>query len=80
MHRRNFLKLSSAGAVTRAIPGSVVFVAAQATAIRLAVMARALPLASRAWYAIVDEAIQLSASFPKTEGALFKLFMKISGR
>lgn len=77
MRRREFMRLGTAGAIARIIPGAVAFAAAQATTIRLALMARTLPVANRAWYAIVDQAIQLSASFPKTEGKLFTLFMKI---
>lgn len=76
LNRRNFFKLGSAGALSKVIPETVAFGLAQGTAIRLALMARATPLASKAWYAIVDEAIELSASYPKTQGALFRLFMK----
>lgn len=80
MNRRGFLKGITGGAASTVIPGSAAFIAAQATAIRLAVLSRAVPLASRAWYKIVDEAINLSASFPKTEGALFTLFMKFQSK
>lgn len=76
MNRRSFLKFASAGTAASATPISAAYLLAQQTAIRLALQSRLVPLASRAWYVIVDEAIQLSASFPKTEGALFTLFMK----
>jgi len=76
MNRRHFLKLTSAGTAFRAIPTSAAFIIAQSSAIRLGLLARAQRVGSRAWYAIVDEAIELSASFPKTKGALFTLFGK----
>jgi len=74
--RRSFLKAASATAASRAVPTAAAYVAAQASVIRLAILSRTVPLASRAWYALVDEAINISASFPKTKGALFRLFMK----
>ena len=75
MNRRDFLKRSAATGASVACPTSAAYLAVQSIAIRLGLSARMVPLASPAWYAIVDEAINLSASFPRTEGALFKLFM-----
>ena len=75
MNRRDFLKRGAATGGASACPASIAYIAAQSTAIRLGLMARMVPLASRAWYAFVDEAIELSASFPKTKGALFTLFL-----
>ena len=76
MNRRGFIKCGLAGVAVRAVPNSVAFIAARSTAIRLGVIARRFPIGSRLWYAAVDEAMKLSASFPKTKGALFELFVR----